>query len=45
MWWNEEEPLPPGYDWLPIPMGVGPYRVQWERMVGGHPVYRPARKL
>ncbi len=41
----DEQAAPAGWEWLPLPDGPGPYRLMWQRLVGSHPVYRPARKL
>lgn len=43
--WREDDPMPPGWEWYPILDGkLGPYRVLWERLIGGGECLRPIRK-
>ena len=45
IFWSEVEPLPAEWEWLPLKIGVGSYRIMWERLIGGEDCLRPARKV
>lgn len=45
MFWSDTEPLPPGWQWMPIPAGLAAYRLLFHRLIGGDEVFRPARKV
>jgi hypothetical protein len=42
---DENRPLPMGWHWMPMEGGPGPYRVLFERLIGGTGTcFRPALK-
>lgn len=45
MFWDESKSLPPGWTWMQLPDGPGPYRVMWERLIPNTGTcFRPAVK-